>query len=460
MNAILIMLDSLRADHLGCYGNTWIHSPAIDALAKESIRFSRANPEALPTIPARRAVHTGLRTFPFDNWVPEKGASSHRYGWQRIPDEQVTLAEVLKHADYQSAFITDCYHYFKPTMNFHRGFSQWEWIRGQERDAYRATKRVDPEKVRAVAPVVEAGGPQSMLTQYLANAADRQTEEDWLAPRVFRAAMRWLTENQGTEPFFLLIDSFDPHEPWDPPRHYVDLYDPGYHGREIITPRYGPSDYLTDAELKHMRALYAGEVTMVDHWLGKFVEWAKALGMLDDTVLIVTADHGHQLGEHGLTGKVSAGLYSELTDIPLLVRHPRGERAGQVSDAFAQNHDLAPTILGMLGIEPPVPMEGIDLWQQAQGSTPPRRYVTASMDDHIWCRDDRYRYFARNDGANPHLFDVERDPQQRVNLATDLPDVTRLMFERVLEDAGGPMPDYPQYKNLKDLEWWELYRFR
>ncbi|MCL4509097.1 MAG: sulfatase [Chloroflexi bacterium] len=460
MNVILIIADSLRADHLGCYGNSWISTPALDALAAESVRFSRACPEALPTIPARRAIHTGLRTFPFDNWVPEKGASAHRYGWQRIPEDQVTLAEILSHAGYHTAFITDCYHYFKPTMNFHRGFSQWEWIRGQERDPYRSIYKGDRARAKALAPVPDAAGPQSMLLQYLANAARRQIEEDWQAPLVFQAAMRWIAENQGISPFFLLIDSFDPHEPWDPPQPYVDLYDPGYQGRTVITPRYGPSDYLSKDELRHMRALYAAEVTMVDHWLGRFLNWTQAHGMLEDTLVIVMSDHGHQLGEHGLTGKVASGLYAELTDVPLLLRHPRGERAGQVCTAFAQDHDLAPTVLGLLGIKPPLPMEGQDLWQVVEGAVPPRSYITAGMDDYVWCRNDDYVYMSRNDGSDARLFDARQDPAQQRDVAAHHPEVMRDMFARVLADAGGVLPDYRHLQERTALAWWELYRFR
>jgi arylsulfatase A-like enzyme len=96
VNVVLVLLDSLRADHVGCYGRVptaegWTcRTPAIDALAAEGIRFTRASPEALPTIPVRRALHTGQRTFPFRDWVPQKGDTVRAYGWQRIPEEQVT----------------------------------------------------------------------------------------------------------------------------------------------------------------------------------------------------------------------------------------------------------------------------------------------------------------------------------------------------------------------------------
>lgn len=301
--------------------------------------FARAFPDCLPTVPVRRALHTGRRTWPVREWVSERGGSAHWYGWQRIPDEQVTLAEILAHAGYRTGFYADTYHLFKPTMNFHRGFLQWEWLRGQEMDRLRAPALVSEELVLAAIPPgdVLPASLRQMMRQYLANAAARTVEERYFAPAVFRSAMRFLEENapdRTGQPFFLCVDSFDPHEPWDPPAYYADLYDPGYAGRQVIQPRYGPSDYLSGPELRHMRALYAGEVTMVDAWIGRLLQKVRDLGCWDNTAVVFLSDHGHQLGEHGLTGKVPAGLYPELTDLPLLIKHPHGAAAGTRVDVF------------------------------------------------------------------------------------------------------------------------------
>ena len=457
MNVILIILDTLRADHVGCYGNTWIRTPTLDGLAQESAVFTRAFPESLPTIPMRRAIHTGKRTFPFRDWVPQKGDPVVSYGWQRIPEDQITLAEALNRKGYYTAFITDTFHQFKPSMNFHRGFDQWHWIRGQEGDFYGSVALVLREQVEAVlTPSMLQFGPAPLIRQYLANQAQRRGEEDFQTPRVFRAAMQCLEENQRVENLFLLVDCFDPHEPWDPPRHYVDLYDPGYHGREVIFPPYGPADYLSEAELKHMRALYAAEVTMVDHWLGRFLDRARSRGLLDRSLVIVTSDHGHQLGEHGVLGKVAFGLFNELMDVPLLIRHPDGAGAGQRVDAFAQHHDIPATILALLGIEPAEPLEGINLWDFVGGSGGQRRqYVTSAFNNYVWCRDDRYVYMARNDGAEARLYDMEADPQQLRDIAAAKPEVCKEMFQRVLADAGGPLPSYPLLRYLA-TEWYRL----
>ena len=460
MNVIIVILDSLRADHVGCYGNPWIRTPVMDALAGESILFTRAFPESLPTIPMRRTLHTGLRTWPFRDWIPQKGDWVRAYGWQRIPEDQVTLAEILERDGYHTAFITDAYHQFKPSMNFHRGFRQWRWVRGQESDLYGATATVRSEDVDAVMPPsltgIMAQLVRGLLTRYFANQGRRRAEKDYLAPRVFREAMQWLEDNQKVDKFFLLVDSFDPHEPWDPPKKYVNLYDRGYQGREIITPRYGPTDYLSEAELKHMRALYAGEVTMVDRWLGLFLDRARDLGMLEDTLLIVTSDHGHQIGEHGLTGKVSWGLWYELMDVPLLVRRPDGVGAGARLDAFAQHHDIAPTVLKALGIEPPAPLDGLDLLALAAGRNRLREYVISGFNNYVWYRDDRYVYIGRNDGTHPQLFDMNADPLQQHDLSSEETALVDSMHRRVLADAGGPLPVYTDVLQQIDQSWYRV----
>jgi arylsulfatase A-like enzyme len=460
MNAIIVVLDSLRADHVGCYGNDWIKTPTLDALARDSITFTRAFPESLPTIPMRRALHTGRRTWPFRDWQPQRGDIVRAYGWQRIPEEQITLSETLEREGYHTAFITDAYHQFKPSMNFHRGFRQWRWVRGQELDLYGSRALVSKEQAQAVMPDTLSGGAEELMralvTQHLANQRLRQGEEDCQAPRVFQEAMQWLEENQGVEPFFLLVDSFDPHEPWDPPREYVDLYDSGYSGREVITPHYGPSDYLSEAELKHLRALYAGEVTMVDRWLGRFLDRARALGMLDDTLLIVTSDHGHQIGEHAITGKVSWGLWYELIDVPLFVRLPDGSGAGTRVDAFAQHHDIAPTVLEALGVQPAAPMDGIDLLELAADRIAPREHVVSGFNNYVWYRDERYVYIGRNDGTHTQLFDAQTDPLQHHDLSADEPALVKELHRRVLAEAGGPLPVYTDVLKQIDVSWYRV----
>lgn len=444
MNVILIILDSLRKDHIGAYGNDWIQTPNLDALAKESLKFDRAYPESIPTIPARRAIHTGLRTWPFRNWIPQKGETFFPAGWQRIPEDQTTLSETLKPEGYNTALISDTQHMFKASMNFQRGFDVFDYIRGQERDRYRSPLRISPETVDRYTVDGNDDSMRGKVRQYLANTTDRKKEEDWFAPRVFRRAIEYLEVAREAQPFFLVVDSFDPHEPWDPPKKYINLYDEGYRGREPIVPNYGKAGWISEQETKRMRNLYAAEVTLTDKWMGNFLNEVEGKGLMDSTLFIVISDHGIALAEHDATGKPFFALWPELTDVPFFVRYPGGEGAGESSDYYASTHDVAPTVLGALGIEQRQPMQGQDLGVIANdGSPDPRPHFTLGYNDYAWARDDQYVMFSLNDGSNARLYNLQEDPEMKNDIAGSNPGVVKRMFEEyVLADAGGPLPKY------------------
>jgi arylsulfatase A-like enzyme len=396
-NVILVIIDTLRKDHVGAYGNDWIQTPTLDALAEESMLFTRTYPEAMPTLPVRRAIHTGMRTWP---------TRPPSFGWKPIPSGQTTVAEMLEK----------------------EGFGTYLVISEEEmRDHYLIL------------------GEGKKARQYLANVQGRKDEEDWFAPRVFLDAMNVLESAAGeNRPFFLVADCFDPHEPWDPPEEYVSLYDEGYEGKEPLDDNYGTDDYLTDRQLLRMRALYAAEVTMMDRWLGKFIERAHELGVMENTLFVVVSDHGHLLGEHGYTGKLAYALYPELTDIVLMMRHPRGEGAGKSSDYYASTHDVAPTILGFLGVEQADPMDGQDLAPILEGKDPvqPRDHFTQGYKNYVCCRDEHRVMFCRTDMTDAHLFDAVNDAEQRRDLAKAEPETVKWMYEEYAQkDAAGRLPN-------------------
>ena len=440
MNVVLVILDSLRKDHIGAYGNDGIETPNLDALAAGSLRFTRAYPESIPTLPARRAIHTGLRTWPFRNWDPPEEETFMPAGWQHIPEDQTTLSEILLAQGFNTTLFSDTHHLFKASMNFQRGFRLFDWVRGQERDRYRPTMRVSQERVDQM---VIPGNSESMVDkvrQYLANTQGREDEKDWFAPRVFSMASEFVRAADDGQPFFLVVDCFDPHEPWDPPDRYVSRYD----GPEPSVPEYSDAGWIGERELERMRELYAGEVAMTDRWLGRFLETLDSSDFAQETLLVVLSDHGVALGEHDATGKPFWALYPEITDIPFLVRHPEGRGAGETSDFYASTHDVAPTVLGFLGMEPEQPMDGEDLSVLFDGGRPQERnHFTLGYDEYVWARDDRYVMVSRNDGSNALLYDLSTDPDMNTDVAGSNQDVVRRMFdEYVLGDAGGPLPRY------------------
>jgi arylsulfatase A-like enzyme len=445
VNAILVILDSLRKDHIGVYGNDEIRTPNLDALAEDSFRFTRAHPDSLPTLCARRAIHTGMRTWPFRNFVPLPGETFQPAGWQPIPAVQNTLAEILVGAGYSTALYADTQPLFHPSMNFQRGFRVFEWVRGQERDRFRPKLGVPEDEIRQN---TVAGNDASMVDkvrQYLANTKDRKGEEDYFAPRLFTKGIEYLDTADKGQPFFLVLDSFDPHEPWDPPDEYVGLYSDGYQGRDPIVPNYGASDWLDDAELARMKALYSGEVTMVDRWLGHFLDKMESTGRMEDTFLVVLADHGVALGEHGFTGKPYNALWPELTDIPFFIRSPDGKGAGKTSDYFASTHDVAPTILGALGLTPPQQLDGQYLTLLMGDSKPaPRDHFTFGYNQYVSTRDDEYAMISVNDRSDAKLYDIRNDPGMNRDIAAENQDVIKRIFhDYVLKDAGGPLPPVP-----------------
>jgi arylsulfatase A-like enzyme len=450
MNAILIVLDSLRKDHVGCYGNDWISTPNLDALAKESVMFTRAYPESLPTLPFRRSLYTGCRGFPFEGHIAHKGDFvSMSPGWGPMREDRDSLAELLQMRYYRTTLISDCYHQFKPSMNFHRGFSQWQWIRGQESDPYKLGPSISKEELQKYMPE-NLRNPfqiQHVMKQYLKNVRGRKSEKDYFGPQVFRAATDWINSHSGDGHFFLTIESFDPHEPWDPPDEYVRLYDKGNGpARNVITSLYGPADQLTEAELKRLRANYAGEVTMVDRWLGVFTDSVRDRGLMDNTLIAVVSDHGHCVGEHNLVSKQGHPLCPEVADLVMLIRFPDGTGAGKTCENFVYNHDIAPTLLNYLGVSGSKRMNGRDLRPLIEGGSPLYDHVTVGYGPFVMVRDDDWWYNAYLWGDLGRLYYLPDDPGLENNVAKGNEKIIEQMHAWAIEDAGGNVPEL-----LKDL---------
>jgi arylsulfatase A-like enzyme len=454
MNIILIILDSLRKDHVGAYGNEWVVTPHLDAFAREAVTFTRAYPESLPTLPVRRALHTGLRTFPYVGHRDYKGDFSGAPGWGPIPEEQDTLAEMLGAAGYRSALITDTYHQFKPSKNYHRGFDEWVWIRGQEADPYRSGPLVADEEIakHMVEPPGDNPGLARFLRTYLRNNAYRHTERDYYPARVFGEASRWIWDNQDAERIFLTVDSFDPHEPWDPPAYYRRLYSQDEVAVDVIQSLYGPWEGRLGArELGRLQANYAGEVTMVDRWFGQFIETLQTSGRLDDSVVAVISDHGHNIGhepgDKGLVSKQGHPMTRAVADLVMMVRHPSGEGAGTVYDGLVYNLDLTSTMLSLIGVTPWQPLDGIDLWPKfLAGDGSAREYVTVGWGPLVTVVTDEWWYNANIWGEGELLYAVQEDPHLEHSLAGERPEVCARLLSLALADAGGAVPpDFAQY---------------
>ena len=436
MNVIAICSDTFRADYLGCYGSDWVHTPHLDALAHDGIVFEQCYAEGLPTLPARRIFFTGRKLFPRWEVHPHKGDHlSFQPAWHAIPDDEPTLAEILADAGVTCGLVTDVYHYFKPTGNYHRGFSSWEFVRGQEADRWRSGPR-DALTRAKWAGEASADFELSSLPpgqrQYLLNNADRPREEDYLAPRVMTAAARWLEDNAANKPFFLWADCFDPHEPWDPPRHDADRYTSAPHDPRLIFAPSTRADAFSEEQMKRIQALYAGEVTLVDRWIGHLLGRLDALGLANDTAVLFTSDHGTLLGEHGAVHKQPWGLVQPQTRLPLILRLPWDELAGVRISDYVSAIDIAPTILTLLG-QKPQEMDGRDLVPVALRKQKGYSLVVSAYGPYASLRTQRHNYIApyrdlagtrwAKHAQPPRLFALDKNGCEAEEVTDKQPDV-------------------------------------
>ncbi len=454
MNVVLIVFDTLRKDCVGCYGESplwpWlaetgpVDTPYLDALSVESLVMNRAFPESLPTLPARRALYTGRRVYPFhDGDFHLRGDFVGAPGWGPIPEDIPTLSEMLGEAGYRTALISDVYHMFKPSKNFTRGFDQWMFLRGQEKDPARSGPAIPQEQIDYWLPKAwQTPETVDFIRVCLLNMHGRVHEADYFNARVMTEAVNWLEQNRDAESFFLTIESFDPHEPWFVPEYYRRRYDPT-DGPEQVTSGYSSTSNLDPQLVRRTQANYAGLVTMCDRWFGQLIETLGHLGRLDDTLVIVTSDHGHNLGETEWIGKRGYPSTREVFDIPLLIRHPSGDGAGLRCDLMVQHTDITATILAACGVEPPDKLDGQDFWPAAtEGGKPLRDHVTAAWGSAVTVIDDQWWFNAKVDGTGVFLYDLETDPGLTANVADAHPDVAKDLFDRACADADGGFPDF------------------
>lgn len=468
MNIILVVFDSWRKDCTGVYGAPpWgkVHTPNFDRFAEESLVMTRAFPESLPTLPARRALYTGRRVYPFHNGdFRLKGDFIGAPGWGPIPEDQETLSELLSpmgasdywwrnstpvpNATYRTCLIADVPHMFKPSKNYWRGFDQWMFLRGQESDRARSGPRLTPEEMDYWLPNVVKNAPgvgqahEYFLQRYIPTMRDRTREEDYFTPRIMQEASRWLEQNYDADKFFLTMELFDPHEPWLVPEKYRKMY-LEEDGEEQVLSLYGDIGIFSPELMARTQANYSGLVTMCDHWFGVFMDTLKAQGRLDDTMVILTSDHGHSIGERDYMGKSGYPSAPEVYDIPLMIRFPGAEHGGTSSDQFVQHHDITALILEAAGVAPPAEMEGISFLQSAvAGKAGERDHVTVGWGSTPTVITDRWWLNCKADGSGVLLHDLKKVEPFAENEASENPEVVKELFAMATADAAGGFPDW------------------
>ena len=424
MNIIQIVSDTFRSDFMGCYGCSWVQTPYLDRFAKRATLFERAYICSFPTVPARYEFLTGMVAFP-------------TFGWEPMPRDQVTLAERLSDQGYRCMMIADTSNLFRRGFWYNKGFHGFEWIRGQEGDEWNADfVEIDPgsppEKLRS--------GWQHNVFQHRRNTAMRRYERDCFVAQTMSTAADWLERNYQGGPFFLYVDTFDPHEPWDAPEWYVRRYEKEpWLGPRLDYPKNGPMDGLyTEAEVQHIRNLYAAEMTLVDKWVGRLLEKVADLGLMENTMIVFTSDHGTQQGEHGIMLKGWA-MYDSVVHIPLLVYHP-DLKGGRRTRALVQIPDVAATILDVSGGEGSEELDGRSFWPLLTRKARTHRRCAAyspklGVDTqrlYAGATDGDWSLLLYGDGRPVELYRLSADPLQKHNAATEHPEIVSRLLDHFL----------------------------
>jgi len=374
---IIVDVDTLRADHLGCYGYHRDTSPNIDAFAAQSVFFEHAYSQAPNTPPSQATILSGL--YPSTHGMV--------FDEDRIPDEVVMLAEALS----AHGLITAGFHdggYLRDVFGFGQGFGVYEDGKG--------------------------GGLET------------------IGPK----ALQWLREH-SREDFMLFIHTYDTHTPYAPRAPYDTLFmegvpepTPGFEPttdrmEEIRLSKYTDTLLtLPDNDLAYAMALYDGEIRAVDTWFGDFWSTIEALGLDRRATVVFISDHGEEFQEHGSV--LHEKLYATVTHVPFMIRLPHGRLARRVSEVV-EAVDLMPTLLELQDAPIPAGIKGSSLvpLMLGQRSEEPWRAISESPffgHRRAVVLGDHHLLYTKRD-STVELYDLRIDPLEQRNLADEAPNV-------------------------------------
>ena len=339
-NVILVSIDSLRPDHLGCYGYSEATSPNLDALCRDSVVFRQAIAHAPSTLSSHASLLTSL--------IPQHhGASVTRM--TGLAKDHLTLAEALQSAGFQTASFN--------------GGGQIDALFGLDQ-GFRVYQSPRPSRDE--------------------EAWARDVGDDRFAT-VVDAARAWLDENRGR--FFLFLHTYEVHHPYRPDPAFgaalPESYDgplPGDISIDLLERINAHRLDLTPRDLEHVVHAYDVEIRSVDAALGGLIADLKKRGLYEATLLIVTSDHGEEFGEHGKMGWHSHTLHDELLRVPLIVKFPGSWQAGASLVAQVRGIDIAPTVMSVARLPVPEAFEGADLVRYVAGGERPPPYAIAEID--------------------------------------------------------------------------------
>jgi arylsulfatase len=445
-NVLLIMSDQHRADMMGCAGDASVISPSLDALAAEGVRFSRVACQGPLCMPSRASFMT-------ERYVRDHGVFTN---WEEIASDSPTYAWALREAGYHTALLGKAHLYMDEKLeisHIDEAAGRLEAVGFAE--VFETGDKFAPQARNKYTDYLAARGLLDSYKRHIADRSYQGEKEDgqgatkcvpmWDStpmPIPLDAyvdtwhgmeAVRWIEQYDREEPFFLFVGFPGPHDPWDAPAEAVARYDgvdismPGSTTRPEVegTGRYGAllngflwlsdTESMSDDAIRGMRRAYAANISVIDHAVGLMVAALEHKGLLDDTWIVYTSDHGEMGGNHGLMSKCV--MYQQAVRVPLIVRPPGG-CAPRVVDALVEQLDVPATVREIADAPDLPESEGRSLSACVQGGPPPDRAVSVSENWGFACFETSWhKLVVDEDALSPcQLFDLAEDPEEDHNL--------------------------------------------
>ena len=492
MNILMINVEDLTTEAVGCYGNPAVQTPNIDRLARQGVLFNRAYAQGSMCNPSRSSFNTGLRPLTTGILGNNDALDEH------LPASATSLAEILQQKDTYLAHLGKLYHFVPPANEQMKAFDEVgfcvepEGFTGTyryEEDTSCAERRfqysTDPEieqtlierhrKMKQVEERIphggdgwwEQGGKQFYLVYFELLGDSGEPEECMEDGQKARAAAKIIEEKAAqNEQFFLSVGFDKPHTPTIAPKEYVDRYPPAEMELSAATPdqdqnipavakRFGnkpdifkpgeaadfPQFAQTPEREKTAVSAYYAAASYIDAQVGLLLDQLEESGVADNTIVIFFSDHGFHLGEHGMWSKYS--LFEEVVRVPLIVKVPGQPAQGVQSDQLVELVDLLPSLCELWGISPHESFEGSSWvplleqpdqpWKKAAFSTSHLQGYTAHA---TVTSDYKYNRWTKGDTLVQELYHLAEDPREQVNLAED-PDYQKVLEEmQTVEQQG------------------------